>query len=62
MAINRSSISQQISLGRKKRKGRVMPKVGSKTFPYTKKGKVSAIKYAKKMGDSKGKKVKRKSK
>mgnify|MGYP004461805847 CR=1 FL=1 len=37
-----------------------MPKVGSKIFPYTKKGKAAAKKYAKKMGDPKGKKVKRK--
>jgi len=47
--ISRVSISQQINKGGK------MPKVGKKKFPYTKKGKEAAKKYAKK----KNKKVKK---
>ena len=47
--ISRVSISQQIKEGGK------MPKVGKKKFPYKKKGKEAAKKYAKK----KNKKVKK---
>tara|TARA_Y100000361_G_scaffold101434_1_gene91192 strand:+ start:525 stop:632 length:108 start_codon:yes stop_codon:yes gene_type:complete len=35
-----------------------MPKVGKKKFPYTKKGKASAKKYAKSMKKTKSKKKK----